>query len=81
MRITVQLFASLRERAGRDELVLDALPSALDVAGLKRELAARHPELGSLAHVRGALGTNYASDATALADGARVFLIPPVSGG
>jgi molybdopterin converting factor small subunit len=81
MRITVQLFAGLRERAGRDELVLDGLAAPLDLAGLKRELSLRHPELGGLAHVRAALGTRYADEAAELADGMRVHLIPPVSGG
>ena len=34
MKVTVQLFAILRERAGSDLLVLDDLPDALDLAGL-----------------------------------------------
>lgn len=81
MKLEVQLFASLRERAGRSVLALDALPEPLDIAGLKRELARRHPELGELGHVRGVVGTSYASDATPLCDGMSVALLPPVSGG
>ncbi len=81
MKLEVQLFASLRERAGRSVLALDALPEPLDIAGLKRELARRHPELGELGHVRGVVGTSYAGDATPLRDGMSVALLPPVSGG
>jgi molybdopterin synthase catalytic subunit len=81
MRLVVRLFAVLRERAGRDQLELEDLPDELDVAGLKGALEERHPELGSLAHVRGVVGTSYVPDGTALTDGADVSLLPPVSGG
>ncbi len=81
MRVTVRFFAALRERAGADSMQLEDLPESLDVVGLKRELEARHPELGSLDHVRGVVGTAYVPDDTALEDGAEVALLPPVSGG
>lgn len=81
MRLTVLLFAALRERAGTAELVLEDLPEALDVAGLKRELCERLPQLGSLDHVRGVLESTYVSETAKLTDGATLALIPPVSGG
>ena len=81
MRLVVQLFAVLRERAGAGELVLEGLPADLDLAGLKREIAARHPELGDLTHVAGVVGTGYVRDDTRLAEGDEVALLPPVSGG
>ena len=81
MHIRVLLFASLRERAGTGELRCEDLSEPLDLAGLKRELEARHPELGSLEHVAGVIGTEYVPDDTALEDGAEVALLPPVSGG
>lgn len=81
MQLVIRLFAVLRERAGADELRLDDLPEGLDVAGLKAELARRHPELGSLESVRGVVGTSYVDDGTRLAEGADVSLLPPVSGG
>jgi molybdopterin synthase catalytic subunit len=84
MRVRVRLFAGLRERAGRGELELDDLPEGADLAALKRELARRHPALGgpgALAHARGVLGTEYVGDEAPVADGALVFLLPPVSGG
>jgi molybdopterin synthase catalytic subunit len=81
VRLTVQLFASLRERAGRAQLELDGLPDDLDVRALKRELASRAPELGSLDVVRAVIGTRYVGDDTRLTDGSSVALLPPVSGG
>lgn len=81
MRLTVQLFAALRERAGVARLELHDLPDALDVAALKLELERRRPQLGALQHVRGVLGTSYVRDDTALHDGDVVSLLPPVSGG
>lgn len=81
MKITVRLFAGLRERAGADALELEGLPEPLDVAGLKRALEERRPELGPLGFVRGVVGTAYVPDGTALADGDEVALLPPVSGG
>jgi molybdopterin synthase catalytic subunit len=81
VEIRIRLFAVLRERLGRESLLLADLPEPLDVAGLKRLLVERHAELGSLAGVRGVLGTEYVSDDTPLADGQEVALLPPVSGG
>ena len=81
MKLTVRLFAGLRERAGRDALELDGLPDELDVAGLKREVERRFPELGPLDHVRGVLGTRYVPDRTPVEPEAELSLLPPVSGG
>src|SRR5262245_7332522 len=81
MRLTVRLFASLRERAGRESLVLTDVPAGSDVAAAKRLREARHPELGSLQAVRGVVGTSYVSDATRLTEGGELALLPPVSGG
>ena len=81
MRLTVHLFAGLRERAGTSRLVLEDLPEPLDVAGLKRELFRRHAELGDLRSVRGVLGDAYVPEDTELRDGSEVHLLPPVSGG
>ena len=81
MRLVIQLFAGLRERAGVPEFVLEDLPDSLDLGGLKRELERRHPELGSLQHVAGVIGTEYADDSRSLSAGDEVALLPPVSGG
>lgn len=81
MQIQVRLFAALRERAGTDELLLEGLADGLDVAGVKRALQERHPELGSLEHVRGVLGTRYVPDSALVEEGAELSFLPPVSGG
>ena len=81
MDITVRFFASLRERVGVDRLLVDGLRDGATLSELKVELARRHPELGSLAHVAGVVGTTYANDARVLRVGDDVALLPPVSGG
>jgi molybdopterin synthase catalytic subunit len=81
LKLSVRLFASLRERAGSAEVVLDGLPERLDLRGVKRALEQRHPELGPLDAVRCAIGTRYARDDEPVAEGDAVSLIPPVSGG
>ncbi|MBL8863332.1 MAG: molybdenum cofactor biosynthesis protein MoaE [Planctomycetes bacterium] len=81
MDVCVRLFAGLRERAGTDRVVVTALREGATVGELKAALAARHPELGSLVHVAGVVGTAYAHDQRALAPGEEVALLPPVSGG
>ena len=81
MRLTVQLFAVLRERAGAAELELEDLPEGVTVAQLKQELARLHPELGDLSSVAGVVGTEYVPDGRRLEPGDQVALLPPVSGG
>jgi molybdopterin synthase catalytic subunit/molybdopterin converting factor small subunit len=81
MRVVVRLFAGLRERAGAEELVLEDLPEPLDLAGLKRELESRRPELGSLRGVSAAIGTEWAGGERPLRNDDEVALLPPVSGG
>jgi hypothetical protein len=47
MRLEVRTFGGLAERAGLSTLVID-LPDGSDVAGLRRAVATRHPELAPL---------------------------------
>src|SRR5829696_7216195 len=76
MRVTVRLFAGLRERAGesrrevelRDGATVDDVWPALDLGS----------EPGGLVY---AVNRKYADRDHALADGDEVGLIPPVSGG
>ena len=81
MDLELSLFASLKERAGQPLLVLRDLPDDLDVAGLKGEVARRHPELGDLSHVSCVVGTRYVLDDTRIERGEDVAFLPPVSGG
>jgi len=72
----VRLFASLRERAGTDELALE-LAEAATVAEALRELGWLTEGL----HVALAVNRQYASPETVLCADDELALIPPVSGG
>jgi len=76
MRITVRLFAILRQRAGRDTLELD-LP---DGARVSDALAEVDDLAGGLTLVM-AVNREYAAADHPLAAGDELALIPPVSGG
>jgi molybdopterin synthase catalytic subunit len=74
VRVTVRLFAGLRERAGAGRLELDGVERVADV----------WPRLGLGDEPDGllyAVNRAYVDRAQALADGDEVALIPPVSGG
>ena len=81
MDLSLQLFAALRERAGRPVLCLTGLPEGIAVEELKRALECAHPELGSLAHVSVVVGTSYARAGQRIGAGDELALLPPVSGG
>src|SRR5829696_8783105 len=78
VRVTVRLFAGLRERAGTGDLELDAPDGArvADVWPLVGERLGERPD-GLVV----AVNRRYADGATELSDGDEVALIPPVSGG
>ena len=74
MRVTVRLFAGLRERAGRSRVELEDISRVEDV----------WPALGLGAEPPGllyAVNREYAERRHTLVDGDEVALIPPVSGG
>jgi MoaE-MoaD fusion protein len=75
VRVTVRLFAGLRERAGFGERTLELTDDA--------RLADVWPALGleEPGGVLYAVNREYASAGSSLADGDEVALIPPVSGG
>jgi molybdopterin converting factor subunit 1 len=87
MRLTVLLFAGVRQRAGRAELGVELDPpppgtsQPATVADLRRAIAAQHPELGSIDHCRVAIDQEFVSDDRPVPAGAEIALIPPVSGG
>jgi molybdopterin converting factor subunit 1 len=81
MRITVQLFARLRELAGRSELDL-TVPDGASVADIWKTLASAHPALVPLGSaVSAAVNAEFASFATTVREGDDVAFLPPVSGG
>jgi molybdopterin synthase catalytic subunit/molybdopterin converting factor small subunit len=76
MRVTVRLFAGLRERAGAGERELD-LPAGSRLADVWAPLGLGEEPEGLLY----AVNKEYGSGDRLLADGDEVALIPPVSGG
>ena len=76
MRVTVRLFAGLRERAGAGERELD-LPTGSRLTDVWAPLGLGEEPEGLLY----AVNKDYASGDRLLADGDEVALIPPVSGG
>ena len=81
MRITVKLFAQLRDTAGVSELSISPTAGATVSDALELVFAA-HPALRPPA-ARAAVAVNlaYATRDTVLQDGDELALIPPVSGG
>jgi len=76
MKVSVRLFAGLRERAGTDRRELE-LPEGARLGDVWAALELGDEPAGLLY----ALDKAYAERDTALAEGAEVALIPPVSGG
>jgi molybdopterin converting factor subunit 1 len=81
VRVTVQLFARLREIAGRQQWLCE-LPPGASVADLWRELAVTYPAMAEFASaVSCAVNTDFAPMSTELHEGDDVAFLPPVSGG
>jgi molybdopterin converting factor subunit 1 len=79
IRVTVRLFASLRERAGTGTVALE-VPSATPVGAVWALL----PGIGAVeppAGVRWAVNRAFTLPGAPLADGDEVAIVPPVSGG
>jgi len=81
MRVTVRLFARLRDIAGASELARDLAPGA-DVGTVWRELAGEYPALAQYERsISTAVNADYARMDRVLRDGDEVAFLPPVSGG
>lgn len=81
MRVTVRLFARLRDIAGAGDLVRDVPPGATAQVvwnGLAREFPDFTPYTGA---VSTAVNEEYARLDAPLADGDEIAFLPPVSGG
>jgi molybdopterin synthase catalytic subunit len=76
VKVSVRLFAGLRERAGRDELVLD-LPEGARVADALAQVAHLAPGVSLVL----AVNREYAAQDAVLHAGDEVAVVPPVSGG
>jgi molybdopterin synthase catalytic subunit len=81
MRIRLLAFASAADAVGAAETELE-LPDGADVARLRAELEARHPEVAALwGRIAVAVDGEIAGPETPLSEGVEVALLPPVSGG
>ena len=81
MRVTVKLFAIVKERAGVGELSLD-LRDGSDVAAAAAALGEKLPAVADfLGRSAFAVNREYAAASTVLRDGDELAVIPPVSGG
>jgi molybdopterin converting factor subunit 1 len=81
VRVTVRLFARLRDIAGAAELSRE-LPPGGTIADLWRQLAGEFPELARYDRsISAALNADYARMDAGIGDGDEVAFLPPVSGG
>jgi molybdopterin synthase sulfur carrier subunit len=77
MRVTVKVFAHLRERLGFEETALET-PAEASVADVWRAVSSEESLPG---HVLAAVNLDYASGDTPVRDGDEVAFFPPVTGG
>jgi molybdopterin converting factor subunit 1 len=81
VRVTVRLFARLRDIAGATELVRDLAPGAT-IGDLWRQLAGEFPELSQYERsISTAVNTDYARMDHVIGEGDEIAFLPPVSGG
>ena len=81
MRVTVRLFARLRDIAGAAELARE-LPPGATIRDVWRQLAGEFPELaGYERSISSAINADYARMDQVIGDGDEIAFLPPVSGG
>ncbi len=81
MKITLLLFATLKQKIGSNRLNVELADDAT-VADLKAYMATTYPDVAAyLETVLVSVDKEYAFDHTELADGSEVGMFPPVSGG
>jgi molybdopterin converting factor subunit 1 len=81
MRVTVQLYARLRELAGRADCDVD-VPSGATIGVVWQALIDRHPALAPFGTaVSCARNDDFARQTTPVEEGDVIAFLPPVSGG
>jgi molybdopterin converting factor subunit 1 len=81
MRVTVRLFARLRDLAGSGELERD-VPAPATVASVWRALVTEMPALGEYEKTMSvAVNADYSKMSAPVGEGDEVAFLPPVSGG
>ena len=81
MRVTVRLFARLRDIAGAAELAREVVPGAT-IGAVWRELTREFPDFaGYERSISSAINADYARMDHEVRDGDEIAFLPPVSGG
>jgi len=81
MRVTVRLFARLRDIAGTPEMSREVKPGAT-IGAVWRDLAVEFPALAAYERsISAALNADYARMDAEVRDGDEIGFLPPVSGG
>ena len=81
MRVTIKLFARLRDITGETEMRRDVEPGGT-VANVWRGLVGDFPELAAYERsISTAVNADYARMTQPLSDGDEIAFLPPVSGG
>jgi molybdopterin converting factor subunit 1 len=81
MRVTIRLFARLRDIAGAGDLSREAEPGAT-VHDVWRALVSDFPEMARYeSSISSAVNADYARMTVTIADGDEIAFLPPVSGG
>jgi molybdopterin converting factor subunit 1 len=81
MRVTVRLFARLRDIAGSGELARE-VPTGATVGDVWRALVAEFPEMARYeSSLSSAVNADYAKMSAGIGDGDEIAFLPPVSGG
>jgi molybdopterin converting factor subunit 1 len=81
VRVTIKLFARLREIAGHDTLDHE-VPASSSVADVWQSLVRQWPAMSAFDRtVSGAVNAEYARMTREVRDGDEVAFLPPVSGG
>jgi molybdopterin converting factor subunit 1 len=81
MRVTVRLFARLRDITGAGELLREA-PAGANVHAVWSSLVTDFPELSAYEKsISCAVNADYSRFTAAVSDGDEIAFLPPVSGG
>ena len=81
MRVTVRLFARLRDIVGQAELTR-SVGAGATIGSVWRELVAEHPELAQYERsISSAVNADYARMDRLVGEGDEIAFLPPVSGG
>jgi len=81
MRVTVRLFARLRDLAGAGELIRE-VPPGVTAREVWNDVVLEWPRLGDYEKaISVAVNAEYARMTTAVNDGDEIAFMPPVSGG